>query len=145
MGGLTQTEQRSHFAFWCMLSAPLILGNDPRHMTKATLQILTAKEVIAISQDTLAKQARKVGGGGWEGGGGGWSGGGIGERSSGQAAEGGLRRRGRHVLSHVVHCGVVGSRGGPEEEGAACGGLHGPVQCGMLWCGCGMVWYYGAS
>lgn len=61
VGGLTVTEQRTHFAFWCMLSAPLILGNDPRAMTKTTLSILTAKEIIAISQDPLARQAKKVG------------------------------------------------------------------------------------
>ncbi len=39
MGGLTKTEQRTHFSFWCMMAAPLILGNDPRHMTKHTLQV----------------------------------------------------------------------------------------------------------
>ena len=64
VGGLTHTEQRTHFAFWCMLSAPLILGNDPRHMTSTTLDILRAPEIIALSQDPLAKQARKVVGGG---------------------------------------------------------------------------------
>jgi hypothetical protein len=61
VGGLTVTEQRSHFSLWVMLSAPLILGNDPRHMTHATLEILTAPEVLAISQDSLAQQAVKVG------------------------------------------------------------------------------------
>ena len=45
----------------CMLSAPLILGNDPRHMNSATLDILLAPEVLAVSQDALALQARKVG------------------------------------------------------------------------------------
>lgn len=34
VGGLTLTEQRTHFAFWCMLSAPLMLGNDPRMMRR---------------------------------------------------------------------------------------------------------------
>ena len=43
-----------------MLSAPLILGNDPRHMTSATLDILLAPEILALSQDALGKQARKV-------------------------------------------------------------------------------------
>lgn len=61
MGGLTVTEQRAHFSLWVMLSAPLILGNDPRSMTHATLEILTAPEVLAISQDSLARQAVKVG------------------------------------------------------------------------------------
>jgi len=60
VGGLTHTEQKAHFALWCMLSAPLMLGNDPRTMTKATLSILTAPEILAISQDPLGKQAKKV-------------------------------------------------------------------------------------
>ena len=57
---MTTTEQRTHFAFWCMLAAPLILGNDPRHMTRATLDILLASEIVALNQDPLGKQARKV-------------------------------------------------------------------------------------
>jgi alpha-galactosidase len=44
-----------------MLASPLMLGNDPRTMTKATLNILTAPEILSISQDKLAKQAKKVG------------------------------------------------------------------------------------
>ncbi|GAX82413.1 hypothetical protein CEUSTIGMA_g9841.t1 [Chlamydomonas eustigma] len=60
VGGLSVTEQRTHFAFWCMLAAPLILGNDPRHMTTSTLDILLAPEILALSQDVLGKQARKM-------------------------------------------------------------------------------------
>jgi len=43
-----------------MLSAPLILGNDPRHMNSPTLDILLAPEILALSQDPLALQARKA-------------------------------------------------------------------------------------
>ncbi|KAG2482926.1 hypothetical protein HYH03_018204 [Edaphochlamys debaryana] len=60
VGGLTQTEQRTHFAFWCIMAAPLILGNDPRAMSKATLEILLAREVLAVNQDPLGKQGRPV-------------------------------------------------------------------------------------
>ena len=60
VGGLTHTEQRSHFSFWCMLAAPLILGNDPRHMSSNTLSILLADEVVALNQDALGKQALKT-------------------------------------------------------------------------------------
>lgn len=60
VGGLTQTEQRTHFAFWCMLAAPLILGNDPRNMRGETLDILLATEVVELNQDPLGRQARKV-------------------------------------------------------------------------------------
>ncbi|GFR39915.1 hypothetical protein Agub_g421, partial [Astrephomene gubernaculifera] len=60
VGGLTQTEQRTHFSFWCMMAAPLILGNDPRVMSKATLQILLAREVLAVNQDALGAQGKPV-------------------------------------------------------------------------------------
>ena len=32
--GLNEEEQKSHFALWCVMSAPLMLGNDPRNMTE---------------------------------------------------------------------------------------------------------------
>jgi len=60
VGGLTFTEQRTHFAFWCMLSAPLMLGNDPRTMRRRDLRLLSSPELLAISQDPGAKQARRV-------------------------------------------------------------------------------------
>jgi alpha-galactosidase len=49
--GMTNNEDRAHFSMWCMLAAPLILGNDIRHMSEATREILTNKEVIALDQD----------------------------------------------------------------------------------------------
>ena len=54
--GMPVNEDRSHFTLWCMLAAPLIAGNDPRTMTKETLEILTNPEVIAIDQDSLGVQ-----------------------------------------------------------------------------------------
>jgi alpha-galactosidase len=59
-GGMTDTEYRSHFSFWCLLAAPLMAGNDLRTMTAATRDILTNKEVIAIDQDPLGRQGSKV-------------------------------------------------------------------------------------
>ena len=40
-----------------MLAAPLMSGNDLREMDFKTLQILTNKEVIAVNQDPLGRQA----------------------------------------------------------------------------------------
>jgi alpha-galactosidase len=57
--GMKVNEDRAHFTMWCMLSAPLILGNDLRHMSKETLKILTNKDVIALDQDKLGVQALK--------------------------------------------------------------------------------------
>ena len=59
-GKLTPDESRAHFGMWAMLAAPLITGNDLRHMDADTLAVLTNKEVIAIDQDPLGKQASRV-------------------------------------------------------------------------------------
>lgn len=53
------SEDRAHFAMWCMLAAPLIAGNDLRNMSAETREILTNKEVIAVDQDALGIQAYK--------------------------------------------------------------------------------------
>ena len=60
VGGLSYTEQRTHFAFWCMLASPLMLGNDPRRMSAATRRILFSPGLLAIDQDPLGRSARKV-------------------------------------------------------------------------------------
>jgi alpha-galactosidase len=59
-GGMTTTEYRSHFSLWCILAAPLIAGNDIRSMSPEIAEILTNKEVIAVDQDQLGLQGRRV-------------------------------------------------------------------------------------
>ena len=59
-GGMNATEYRAHFSFWCLLAAPLIAGNDLRNMTPEIKEILTDKEVIAVNQDPLGMQGRRV-------------------------------------------------------------------------------------
>jgi alpha-galactosidase len=63
-GGMTSVEYRAHFSLWCLLAAPLIAGNDLAQMSAETRAILTNKEVIAIDQDPLGVQGRKVRDGG---------------------------------------------------------------------------------
>jgi alpha-galactosidase len=58
--GLSLEESRAHFSFWCMLAAPLMAGNDLRSMPAAIREILTNKEVIAVNQDPLGRQAAKT-------------------------------------------------------------------------------------
>jgi alpha-galactosidase len=53
-------EYQTHFSMWCMVAAPLIAGNDLRDMADGIIQILTNKEVIAINQDPLGKQGRRI-------------------------------------------------------------------------------------
>jgi alpha-galactosidase len=59
-GGMTASEYRAHFGFWCLLASPLMAGNDLRSMTPEIRDILVNKEVIAIDQDSLGVQGRKV-------------------------------------------------------------------------------------
>jgi alpha-galactosidase len=42
-----------------MLAAPLMAGNDVRNMSKEIRDLLTDKDVIAIDQDPLGKQAQR--------------------------------------------------------------------------------------
>lgn len=51
LGGCTDEEYRTHFSLWAIMNSPLMIGCDIRHMTTATKEILTNKDVIAINQD----------------------------------------------------------------------------------------------
>jgi alpha-galactosidase len=59
-GGMTLDEYRAHFSMWAMLAAPLMAGNDLRTMAPEIRDILTNRDVIAIDQDPLGRQGRKV-------------------------------------------------------------------------------------
>lgn len=58
--GLTFAEARAHFSMWCIIAAPLMAGNDVRHMTEEIRAVLTDKEALAISQDAAGKQGYRV-------------------------------------------------------------------------------------
>lgn len=68
-GNLTVEENKAHFTLWCMLSAPLILGNDIREFidvdgnvdyNNKILQIVTNRELIAVDQDKKGVQCRRM-------------------------------------------------------------------------------------
>jgi alpha-galactosidase len=59
-GGMTATEYTAHFSLWALLSSPLLLGNDLRSMTTATLNIIRNADVIAVNQDWGGSQGRRV-------------------------------------------------------------------------------------
>jgi alpha-galactosidase len=59
-GGMTTDEYRAHFSLWALLAAPLLAGNDLRDMKPEVHDILTNKEVIAVNQDPLGRQGRRV-------------------------------------------------------------------------------------
>lgn len=58
--GMSVAEDRAHFSLWCMMAAPLILGNDLTAMTQETLDIILNKEAIAIDQDPLGVQGLRL-------------------------------------------------------------------------------------
>jgi alpha-galactosidase len=58
--GLTTAESRAHFSFWALLAAPLMAGNDIRSMTPEIRDILLNRDVIAVNQDALGKQGKKI-------------------------------------------------------------------------------------
>jgi alpha-galactosidase len=57
---LTPDEQYTHISLWCLLSAPLLIGCDLSQLDDFTLSLLTNDEVLAINQDELGQQARRV-------------------------------------------------------------------------------------
>jgi len=59
-GGLNAAENRAHFSFWALFAAPLMAGNDLEAMKPEVKEILTNREVIAVDQDPLGMQGRKV-------------------------------------------------------------------------------------
>ncbi len=58
--GMSYEEDKTHFSMWCMMNSPLLAGNDLRTMSKQTIEILTNKEIIALNQDPLVYQARRL-------------------------------------------------------------------------------------
>ncbi|GAB5592255.1 hypothetical protein Unana1_07155 [Umbelopsis nana] len=57
---LTMDEQRSHFALWASFSAPLILSSHIPDLTEEHIAYLTNKDLIALDQDALVRQATLV-------------------------------------------------------------------------------------
>lgn len=58
--GMTYEEDKTHFTMWCMMNSPLLAGNDLTKMSEKTIEILTNKEIIALNQDPLVYQARRL-------------------------------------------------------------------------------------
>jgi len=59
-GHMSDDEYRTHMSLWALTAAPLLAGNDIRKMSDTTKSILLNKEVIAVDQDPLGKQASPV-------------------------------------------------------------------------------------
>jgi alpha-galactosidase len=55
--GMSAAETRSQLALWSMMASPLILSSDVARLSPESLKILGNKDVIAVDQDTLGRQA----------------------------------------------------------------------------------------
>ena len=55
--GLTEAEETTHFGMWCILSSPLVLGNDVRVIPPTTLRLVTNPYLLHMNQDPLGLQA----------------------------------------------------------------------------------------
>ncbi len=56
--GLTPMQQKAHFALWCIMSSPLMLGNDPRNMSPEEKEMILNREAIAVDQDPTEQGIR---------------------------------------------------------------------------------------
>lgn len=59
-GLMSDDEYKAHFSLWALMKAPLLIGCDVRHMSQATADVLLNTKVIAINQDQLGVQGRRV-------------------------------------------------------------------------------------
>lgn len=55
--GLNAEEDQTHFALWCIMDSPLLIGCDLTKLSAATLSLLKNTELIALNQDSLHLQA----------------------------------------------------------------------------------------
>ncbi len=57
---LTPHQQISHISIWCMLASPLLIGCDLTQLDEFTLSLLSNDEVLAVDQDPLGIQGKRV-------------------------------------------------------------------------------------
>jgi len=55
--GLTIEEDKTHFALWCIMNSPLLVGCDMSKVAPEALALMANKRLIALNQDWLCLQA----------------------------------------------------------------------------------------
>ena len=58
---VTDEEYRTHFALWCFMGVPLMIGGDVRTMDGFSKDLLLNKELIAVDQDEECRDPFMVG------------------------------------------------------------------------------------
>ncbi len=115
-GNLTLAENRTHFSMWAMLAAPLLAGNDLPNMTPQVRAILTNRDVIAIDQDRLGREATRA-------------------YSEGEVDVWARHLSGGAMAIAVVNAGSDRYSTHPFHLSLAKLGLHGPLKAKDLWTG----------
>jgi alpha-galactosidase len=115
-GKLSLSENRVHFSMWAMLAAPLLAGNDLTSMKPEIKAILTNREVIALDQDPLGRQAAHI-------------------YSDGEVEVWARPLQGGAMAVAVVNVGSDRYSTHPFHLNLAKLGLHGPQQAKDLWTG----------
>ncbi len=62
MNGLNNVQNKTHMTMWSMMNSPLMLGMDLRRVEKGDeiYNIIANKDIIALNQDSLGIQAKRV-------------------------------------------------------------------------------------
>ncbi len=115
-GHLTEAENRTHFSWWAMLAAPLLAGNDLRHMSPQVGRILRRRSVIAIDQDPLGRPATR-------------------SYADGQVEVWSRPLEGGDRAIAIFNIGSARYADHPWHLQLARAGLHGPLQATDLWTG----------
>eukprot|EP00759_Apiculatamorpha_spiralis_P045195 PhF_6_TR42097/c0_g1_i2/m.63543/K01204/NAGA; alpha-N-acetylgalactosaminidase len=58
--GLSEDQSQYQMAIWAIIAAPLIMGNDLRQIKQWQKDILLNTEIIAVNQDPLGIQGRRI-------------------------------------------------------------------------------------
>jgi len=53
-------EDQAHFSLWSILAAPLFAGNDLQRMPEGVREVLANREVIAVDQDPMGIEGRRI-------------------------------------------------------------------------------------
>lgn len=59
-GILTDDEETTHMAYWCVASSPLLIGCDMRNIRPSSFALLTNRDLLAMNQDKLGLGAPVV-------------------------------------------------------------------------------------
>ncbi|ELU14039.1 hypothetical protein CAPTEDRAFT_154474 [Capitella teleta] len=58
--GLSRTQERVQMAMWCIMASPLIMSTDLRTINDESKALLLNKRAIAINQDALGVQGKRI-------------------------------------------------------------------------------------